>query len=152
VGKVRGQSVIGLELPSFSVTVERDDVAAFAHAIGETRARFHDIDAARRLGHPDLPIPPTYLFALESRRPQPYKALDVLGVPLSAGLHAEQAFDYDAPVHAGDQLSFAPAIEDYFEKGGGRLGFLRRRTLVRRDGHVVASLRNLLAIRWELVP
>lgn len=140
-----------MKLPGFSVAVERDEVSSFARAIGENRGEYHDIEAAHALRLPDLATPPTFLFALEFRRPQPYLALELLGAPVSAILHAEQGFDHQHPTYAGDRLDFFPQVDDYYEKAAGRLGFLRRRTDIVRDGQTVARLSNLVAIRWDRV-
>jgi len=149
---MRGDRVIGLQLPEFEVTVQRSEVVDFATAIGEQRRQFIDVEAAREAGHPDVLLPPTYLFALEFKRPQPYLAVELLGASLSSVLHAEQYFGYRAPCHAGETLRFDPKIDDYVEKSQGRLGFLRRRTTVSRAGDEVAILENLLAIRWDVNP
>jgi hypothetical protein len=149
---VPGECVVGMALPRFSATVDGARTRAFIDAIGEDRSEYRDRNAALAAGYRELPVPPTYLFVLEYERPQPYLALDVLGVPLSAVLHAKQAFDYRAQCYVGDDLDFTPVITSYTEKKDGRLGFLERRTTVRRDGAVVAYLVNVLAIRWEAVP
>jgi acyl dehydratase len=146
---VRGDGLAGLALPAFGVTVDRDRVRAFCVAIGEIRPMYRDVDAARAGGHPDLLVPPTYLFALEFERPQPYLALERLDARLSSALHAEQAFDYVRPCHAGDRLDFEPIVASYSESTDGRLGFVRRETTVLRERELVARLTNVLAIRWD---
>ncbi|GAF47592.1 FAS1-like dehydratase domain-containing protein [Rhodococcus wratislaviensis] len=145
---MRGDQVIGLQLPKFGLTVDRSEVVDFALSIGESRPQFTDVEAARAMGHRDVVLPPTYLFSLEFKRPEPYLAVERLGATLSSVLHAEQSFKYSATCHAGDRLDFDPRIDDYFEKSQGRLGFLRRRTTVTREGEPVATLENLVAIRW----
>jgi hypothetical protein len=145
---VRGEGLAGTRLPGFSATIERDRLIAFCAAIGETRSAYVDVAAARADGHPDVLVPPTYLFTLEFERPQPYLGLERLGAPLSAVLHAEQAFDYAQSCRVGDRLDFEPVIADYRESTGGRIAFLRRHTTVLRAGSVVARLTNVLAVRW----
>jgi hypothetical protein len=149
---VRGDRVVGLSLPRFTTTVKASRVTAFLNAIGEQRAEYRDRAAAEAASYRGLPVPPTYLFTLELERPKPYLALELLGVPLSAVLHAKQAFDCRAQCYVDDELDFAPVIADYTEKRDGQLGFLERRTTVRREGAVIAYLVNVLAIRWEAVP
>jgi N-terminal half of MaoC dehydratase len=147
---VRGDALRQLRLPGFTVDVDRQHVLRFLDAIGERRPECGDVDVDGAAAQPDLPVPPTYLFTLELARPRPYLALERIGAPLSAALHAQQEFEYFAPVYAGDRLDFAPVVGGYVEKRGGRLGFLERRTTVRRGGEVVARLINVLAIRWEV--
>jgi acyl dehydratase len=146
---VSRETIVGQELPGFAVDVARYPVRLFARTVGDLRAECHDVDAARAAGYPDLMIPPTYLFTLELRRPDPYRALDLLGSPLSAALHAGQSFAFQQLCFAGDRLDFELRITGYTEKQGGALGLLERTTAVRRGSEPVAELVNVLAIRWE---
>jgi acyl dehydratase len=141
-------SIVGLALPGFSVDIERDPLRFFARTLGDLRPECHDVTAARAAGHPDLLVPPTYLFSLELRRPQPYAALAALGTTLSAALHAGETFTYHRLAHAGDRLEFELRITGYTEKRGGALGFLERTATVCRGGEPIAELVNVLAIRW----
>ncbi|MFD8817645.1 MaoC family dehydratase N-terminal domain-containing protein [Streptomyces sp. NPDC059627] len=145
------QSIVGTKLTGFSVDVERGPLRFFALVIGDLRPECHDLVAARAAGHPDLLVPPTYLFGLELRRPEPYRALDLLGADLSAALHAGETFTYHRQCFAGDRLDFDLAITGYTEKRDGRLGLLERTATVARHGEPVAELTNVLAIQWDRV-
>jgi acyl dehydratase len=149
---VSRETIVGQALPGFVVDVERYPVRLFARTIGDLRAECHDVEAARAAGYPDLMVPPTYLFTLELGRPEPYRALELLGSRLSAALHAGQSFRYQRLCFAGDRLDFELRITDYTEKRGGALGLLERTTTVRRGPEPVAELVNVLAIRWEDSP
>jgi acyl dehydratase len=142
-------SVIGAELPQQTADVERGRLRAFAHAIGETDPVYTDVTAARAAGHPDLPVPPTFLFGLGlGRGAQDFAWLTGLGVDLRHVLHGEQAFTYHAVAHAGDTLTLSPKITDVFSKRGGTLQFLVRRTVVERaDGAPVAELAETIVVR-----
>jgi hypothetical protein len=144
--------IVGRALPGFAVDVERDPLRLFAPTIGDLRPECHDVEVARAAGYPDLLVPPTYLFTLEMRRPEPYRALELLGARLSVALHAGQSFSYRQLCFAGDRLDFELRITGYTEKRGGALGLLERTTAVRRGPELVAGLVNVLAIRWEAVP
>ena len=143
------EMVVGQALPGFAVDVERDSLRLFARAIGDLRPECHDVDAARAAGYPDLLMPPTYLFSLELRRPDPYRALELLGTRLSAALHAGESFRYRQLCFAGDRLDFDLQITGYTDKRGGALGLLERTASVRRGSELVAELVNVLAIRWD---
>lgn len=56
---------IGHELPPSVLPIERSRLQFFAKAIGETDPVYTDAAAARDAGYPDLPAPPTFLFAAE---------------------------------------------------------------------------------------
>lgn len=142
-------SLIGWELPAFTTEVDRDPLRAFAAAIGEKDPVYRDVAAARAAGHPDLPVPPTYLFSLEFKRPDPYLVLRTLAVDLRQILHGEQRFTYHTLAYAREELVFRPRVGDYYEKKNGALRFLVRDTTVTRDGTVIAELRNVLVVREQ---
>lgn len=144
-----GPDIVGTEHPPLTVEVERGRLRAFAHAIGETNPVYLDVGAARAAGHPDLPVPPTFLFGLGlGGGPDDFGWLAELGVDLRHVLHGEQSFAYAQVAHAGDTLVLRPRIVDVFSKRGGALQFLVRETTVRRpDETPVADLRMTLVVR-----
>lgn len=140
-------SAIGTSLPTFDVEVERGRLRLFAEAIGERDPVFRDEMAARAAGHPDVPAPPTSLFGFLLERPDATRWLDDLGIELGHVLHAGQTFVYHATAYAGDVLTFRPMIVDAFEKKGGALQFLVRKTSVTRaDGAPVVDLTDTIAV------
>jgi hypothetical protein len=144
---MRGQDIVGLELPTFTATAERGRLRSFAQAIGETDPVYTDLDAARAAGHQDLPVPPTFLFSLELGRPDPYRVLRDLKIDMRRVLHGEQGFVYHRVPVAGEELHFAPRMVDYYEKRNGALRFLVRETVVTTGGQHVAELRNVIVVR-----
>ncbi|OZM78887.1 MaoC family dehydratase N-terminal domain-containing protein [Pseudonocardia sp. MH-G8] len=140
-------ALVGTTQPALVVEVERGQLRAFAHAIGETDPVYVDLDAARAAGHPDLPVPPTFLFGLGLGRGGDFAWLTDLGVDLRHVLHGEQEFAYHQVAHAGDTLTLEPRISDVFSKRAGALQFLVRDTAVHRDGAPVAELRETLVVR-----
>ncbi len=146
---VLGPEIIGTEHPTVTVDVERGRLRAFAHAIGEPDPVYVDVDAAHAAGHPDLPVPPTFLFGLAfAGGADDFGWLTELGVDLRHVLHGEQAFTYHEVAHAGDTVQLHPRIVGVYSKRGGALQFLVRETHVRRrDGQAVADLRMTLVVR-----
>jgi len=140
-------SVIGRELEAFSATPERGQLAFFAQVLGQTDPTYFDLDAARAKGYPDLPVPPTFLFSLELRRPNPRGILAELGIDMRSVLHGEQRFDYMSMAFAGETLDFTGKYVDYYEKKGGAMRFLVRETTVSRGGSAIAVLKNVLIAR-----
>lgn len=141
-------AIVGRALPEVTVEVERGMLRFFAKAIGEDQPVYFDLDAANAAGHPDLPVPPTFLFGLQLDAGW----LDELGVDLRRVLHGEQSFTYHRMVYAGDRLTFAPKIVDVYSKKGGTLDFLVRETTVTRDDNPVATLRETTVVRHPEVP
>lgn len=131
---------IGRIVSRHRVEVERGRLRAFAAAIGETDARW--------TGAERLPVPPTFLFCLEMERPDPYDWFQEVGLDLPKVLHGEQSFVYHRTCHAGDVLDFESQIEDVYERKGGALEFLVKRTRVAdRHGNPIADLRSVIVQR-----
>lgn len=141
------RSVIGTSAGPFSATVDRTRVHDFAVAVGAADPVSLHVGAARRAGHPDLLVPPTFLFCLELDTGSAWTLVDRLGVDRRHVLHGEQHFTYHRPVHAGDQLVLETRVTDVTEKRGGALKLVDRTTSVLRDGELVAELRGVIVVR-----
>ncbi len=141
--------VIGTALPEITVDVEPGRLRQFATAIGETDPVYTDLAAARTAGHPNLPVPPTFLFGLTLDGPDSFGFIGDLGVDLRHVLHGEQEFTYHSVAHAGDTLVLRPMIADVYTRKGGALEFVVRETAVTRsDGSPVAVLKETLIVRY----
>jgi len=132
------------------VTIERGRLRLFAKATGQVDPLYVDVATARAQGHPDLPVPPTYLFGLELEQPDPFGWLADLGVDLNAVLHGTQGFTYDALVHAGDTVTVTSTITGLAEKKSGALQLIERRSRVTRDGRQVATLDQTIVVRRDV--
>lgn len=142
------RSVIGTRFTPITVMIERGRLAFFARAIGETDPIYTDVLAARAVGHPDLPVPPTFLFGMLMEGPNPFEWISELGIDLRYLLHANQSFNYFSMAYAGESLTFRPTITDVFEKRGGALEFICREIpVVRTGGEQVATLTETLVVR-----
>jgi len=132
---------IGHALPPFEVLVEAGRLRFFAKATGQTEPLFTDDAAARAAGHRGLMLPPTFLFCLEMEGPNPAAIRDLLGLDYRRLLHGEQRFVHHAPAFAGDTLRFQQRVEDIWDKKGGALEFVLRRTTVHnQQERLVAEL------------
>lgn len=139
---------IGHVMPTFSAVVEAGRLRFFAKATGQTDPLYSDEAAARAAGHPGLPVPPTFLFCLEMESPDPAAIRNLLGMDYRSLLHGEQGFVYHAMAYAGDTLTFEQRIEDIYDKKGGALEFVVRKTRVtNQHQQLVAGLRCVTVIR-----
>jgi acyl dehydratase len=139
---------IGHAMPSFEVLVEKGRLHFFAKATGQTDPVYWDEVAARAAGHPALPVPPTFLFCLEMASPDPAAIRHLLGMDYRRLLHGEQGFTYHSLAYAGDVLRFEQLIEDIYDKKGGALEFVLRKTRVTKQrGQPVADLRTVTVLR-----
>ncbi|MFF2085384.1 MaoC family dehydratase N-terminal domain-containing protein [Nocardia sp. NPDC058176] len=140
--------VVGTTLPTTTLTLDSGRLKFFAKAIGETNPVFSDDDAARAAGHPAIPVPPTFLFAVEMEQPDPFAWLLPLGVDLRFALHGEQRFTYYTPAHAGDVVTATPRISDVYSKKGGALEFIvKDTTITRADDVLIAELTSVIVVR-----
>ena len=138
---------IGRQLPTFLATAEAGQLRFFAKSTGETNPIYFDEQAARDAGHPNLPLPPTFLFSLEFQIPS-NAWRDELGIVTARILHGEESFRYHRMAYAGDTLRFDVRIADIYDKKGGALEFVVRETRVtNQHGEHVADLRSVLVQR-----
>ena len=146
-------TAVGTALAVSSALIERGRLRFFAEAIGETDSVYTDVDAARAAGHPDLPVPPTFLFGLKLDAPDPFAWMTDLGVDMRYVLHGSQRFEYFALAYAGEEVTFRPRISDLYDKRGGALEFLTVDTAVSRGDELVATLTETIVVRHpELEP
>ena len=128
--------------------VERGRLRFFARTIGLTDPIYHDLDAARRAGHRDLPVPPTFLGnSIELELPNPLAWLAELGGDLTKTTHAEQGFTYHAMAYANDQLVLRRKIVDVYTKKGGALEFVVKQSDVMRGDEILMEVRFVIALR-----
>lgn len=140
--------IVGTQLPSVTATIDPGRLRFFAKAIGETDRIYLDAESARAAGHPDIPVPPTFLFGLELEHPDSWRWVHNLGIDIRSVLHGEQSFTYYSVAHAGDVLTARPQIADVYSKKGGALDFIvKATTITRENDSTVAELRSVLVIR-----
>jgi len=139
---------IGHELPASVLPIERTRLQFFAKAIGETDSVYTDAAAARDAGYPDLPAPPTFLFAAELDSGASNQLLDDLQIPLSKLLHGEQSFSYHRPACVGDTVTVRSTVSDIYDKKNGALEFVVKtsRATNQRD-ELVAEMRTVIVCR-----
>ena len=139
---------IGYELPASVLPLERTRLQFFAKAIGETDPIYTDAAAARDAGYPDLPAPPTFLFAAELDSGTTFRLLEDLQIPIAKLLHGEQNFSYHRSACAGDTVTVRSTISDIYAKKGGALEFVVKTSRVTNQREeLVAEMRSVLVCR-----
>lgn len=139
---------IGYQLKPSVLMVDRTRLQFFAKAIGEQDPIYLDLAAAQAAGYPDLPAPPTFMFAAELDSGANDQLLTDLDIPLVKLLHGEQSFKYIKPVCAGDTLSVESTITDIYDKKGGKLEFVVKDSRVTNQKvELVAEMRTVLVVR-----
>jgi hypothetical protein len=125
-------SVIGAELPGAVITIERGPVTTFAGAVLDKRPEYRSAEAATSAGLRNIPMPPTFPFAMgnwgqfEEQQPEgwdaPIPTLGLYGELMKQGgliLHGEQEFIYHKDVVVGDVLTMTGRVKDVYQKASG---------------------------------
>jgi acyl dehydratase len=139
------RSLIGRCSPPYAFEVERGQLVFFAKATGEPNPIYFDEAAARAAGHPGLPAPPTFVFGMTLSSPM---TLEDLGADLTRILHGEQSFTHHAPIYAGDRMTLIDEVTDIYDRKGGALEFIVRRTQARNQaGQLCVEAISTIAMR-----
>jgi acyl dehydratase len=139
---------IGYETPVSVLPIERSRLQFFAKVIGETQAIYTDREAALAAGYPDLPAPPTFLFAAELDSGAVDDLLAKLDIPISKVLHGEQSFRYYQPACVGDTVTVNSRIVNIYVKKNGALEFIVKASKAfNQHGELVAEMRSVLVCR-----
>ena len=142
--------------------VEASHIMMFARAIGDTNPVYHDAAAAKQSEAGGIIPPPTFAQAVAQfdpeyhLRPKPGEKWFGSGKgptgldekpKSSGGLHAEQHYEYHAPVHPGDVLTAETMPGKTWEresKRAGKLTFRERVTEYRNQkGELVITARGV---------
>ena len=130
------RALIGYALPAFEVLASAERIAQFARAIGSS-------DPAPAVA------PPTFMKAIEGENNSSRRILDALGVDLKRVLHAEQQFDYLAPIRSGDRLRVQRTVTDLYERKSGAMEFIVIESTVTRlaDDQLAGRSRQIVLVR-----
>lgn len=142
------KSLIGKSIGTRTIEVEKGRLRFFASVIGESNPIYVDESAARDAGHASLPVPPSFLFCLESEAFASVSASKAAGFDPGRVLHGEQQFVYHALAYGGDTLTFDVRFVDAYEKKNGLLDFVVKESRVtNQNGKHIADLRAIIVQR-----
>jgi acyl dehydratase len=143
---------IGRSAPSGEpIEVTRGDIRRFATAIGDSNPAYHDREAAKALGYPDVIAPPTFLISASTGGGGGGFILDPeLGLNYALVVHGEQKFEFHRPVQAGDVLETVTRIADI--RDAGRNELLTLVVDVTSNGEPVATVTNTIVSRGTAAP
>lgn len=129
-----------------SYQVAREKIRDFASAIGDFNPAYHDVEAARALGHGDLIAPPTFAFVPAFRAMTAMMGDPELGLDLFRVVHGEESFSFERPIQAGDDLEVHSEVEEIRASGHNEFVTLRQ-DLVTVAGERVATTRAVIVSR-----
>ena len=129
---------VGKTYEPVSYAVGREKVREFASAVGEEDARHHDPEAAREAGYDDVLAPPMFVVVYTGRAMAPALFDPEVGIDFARMVHGGQAFVWDAPVVAGDEITTEVGVKDVSERGGLQFYVFESRS-TNQDGATVCT-------------
>ncbi len=145
------QALVGKEYPPIHYEVGREKLREFAIAVGETDPVYHDEEAARAAGHPDIPAVPTFPVVLSFRAGAVVYGDPDLGLDYSRVVHGEQEFRYERPIRAGDRLVAVGRVAAAERRGRHELLTITT-TITTEAGEPVCEATSLLVSRGTAGP
>jgi acyl dehydratase len=145
------QALVGKPYPPVRYEVGREKLREFAAAVGETDPLYHDEEAARAAGHPDIPAVPTFPIVLSLRAGQLVYGDPALGLDYSRVVHGEQEFVYRRPIRAGDRLLATGKVAAIDVRGRHELLTLET-SVTTEGGEPVCTVRTTLLSRGTAPP
>jgi acyl dehydratase len=112
---------IGKRYAPVVYAVGREKVREYAAAVGESNPLYYDLEAARAAGHADLLAPPMFVVVYCSSAFMTALFDPELQIDFAHLVHGAQAFHWQQPVVAGDEITTTLSVKDISERAG--LGF-----------------------------
>ena len=141
------ESFIGRSYPPTpTYRVSREKIHEFANAINDQNPAYHDVEAARALGHPDVVAPPTFAIVLTLPAGAQFVADPEAGVDYSRVVHGEQRFVHSRPIVAGDELQVTLTVENIRVAAGNEL-ITNRSEVKTVDGELVTTAYGVIVVR-----
>ena len=148
------EAIVGMEFPPFEFIIEKGKIKEFARALGDKNPVYYDGEAAKGMGLRSTPAPPTYTASFLHHVPDENFLLNMMqemGIAVATSVHGESEFEYLAPICAGDVLTVAIKVKDYYQKEGkrgGKMNFITvESTYTNQEGELVQRDRMLFIER-----
>jgi acyl dehydratase len=126
--------------------ITRTDIVKYQGASGDFNPIHHDEEFAKAAGFPTVVAPPTFPASFHSAA----DLRELLGVGIKSLLHAEQTFEYERPIFAGDRIYVATRVAEVLEKPSatGRMDVAVIEDEGRdEEGNLVFKARRTLVVR-----
>jgi acyl dehydratase len=137
--------LVGKQYPAQTYEVGREKIREFAAAVGDSNPAYHDVDAAKDLGHGDLVAPPTFAVVV-TRGPQ-LSVIDdpELGLDFSRVVHGDQKFRFTRPIVAGEVLRTTASVHAARTMAGNDILTIRSDVADEAGAPVVSVFATLVA-------
>lgn len=97
---------IGRTFGPFRYTIERGKIREFAQAVGDDNPLYYDVNAAKRAGFRDVPIPPTFPTVIDMwAGPNLDEMVKLLDIDPLKALHGGMEYKYLRDICAGDEIT-----------------------------------------------
>lgn len=111
---------IGKTYPPVAYAVGREKVREYAAAVGDGNPLHHDLEMARAGGYGDLLAPPMFVVVYCSSAFMTALFDPELEIDFARLVHGAQAFRWEQPVVAGDEVTTTLTVKDISERAGLR--------------------------------
>jgi acyl dehydratase len=146
---------MGMEFPSYTMTVEKSKIAEFAMAVAlkeekaEINPVYYDEDCAKKAGYQRIPVPPTFMtsFVLWTGNGL-QEVIKALSIDLNRLLHSGEEYEYYASIYAGDTITRKTKVVEMYERGKrdkvGRFAevIVLETEIKNQSGELVAKIRT----------
>jgi len=137
--------LVGKQYPPQTYEVGREKIREFAAAVGDSNPAYHDVDAAKALGHGDLVAPATFAVVV-TRGPQIAVIDDPeLGLDFSRVVHGDQKFQFTRPIVAGEVLHTTSSVHSARTMAGNDILTIRSDVTDETGAPVVSVFATLVA-------
>lgn len=141
----------GMELASFSFTVERGKIKEFVQAIGDRNPIYTDKEYAVKQGYDDVIAPPTFGTVIDLwGGPDFQKLCALLEINPLKVLHGEQEYEYGVAICPGDVITARQKLGAVSRKEGkrGGMNFINLdTTYVNHHGEQVLTAKCVIVVR-----
>ncbi len=151
------KSKVGLEFPTYTITVEKNKIAEFAMAVAlkqhkeEINPIYYDDAGAKKAGYHGITVPPTFMtsFAFWTGQGLP-EIVNALGINMNKLLHSEEEYEYLGNIYEGDTITRKMKVAEMFERGKrGKVGRFAEVTILETEvtnqrGELVAKVRTTI--------
>ena len=112
------QAAVGKTYPATTYAVGRENVKAYALAVGETNPVHLDHEAARKAGYTDVVAPPMFCVVYKSPSMAPAIFDADVGMTFALMVHGRQEFRWGPLVVAGDEIQTTVSVKSIDERDG----------------------------------
>jgi hypothetical protein len=154
------RSKLGMEIPPYTLTVEKNKIAEFAVAVGlkeykeQINPIYYNEEAAKKAGYQRIPVPPTFLTSFFFWTGEGLLGIvKALGIDLGKLLHSEEEYVYFGNIYEGDVITRKMKVVEMFERGKrDRLGrfvdvTILETEIINQRGELVAKVRSTMMER-----